>query len=101
MYGPLRGNGRVDLAYHADLDKSDLFAFGFSKLDILFGRKKPDAVRHYYRDIVKPGVTFRQETITAIDPESRRVTTGPLVVTTPMCWWLRSERTMTSAQHRG
>jgi sulfide:quinone oxidoreductase len=28
-----------------------------------------------YRDIVKPGVAFRQETITAIDPEARRVTT--------------------------
>ena len=29
-----------------------------------------------YRDIAKPGVRFLQETITEIDPEARRVTTG-------------------------
>jgi len=63
---------RLDLTL---IDKSDSFVFGFSKLDILFGREKPDAVRHYYRDIVKPGVCFRQEAILAIDPETRRVTT--------------------------
>jgi sulfide:quinone oxidoreductase len=32
-------------------------------------------VRHAYRDIAKPGVRFQQETITAIDPDARRVTT--------------------------
>jgi sulfide:quinone oxidoreductase len=63
---------RLDLTL---IDKNDSFVFGFSKLDIMFGREKPDAVRHYYRDIVKPGVRFRQEAITAIDPEARRVTT--------------------------
>ncbi len=57
------------------IDKSDSFFFGFSKLDVMFGRKAPDTVRLYYRDIVKPGVHFRQEIITAIDPETRRVTT--------------------------
>ncbi len=63
---------RLDLTL---IDKSDSFIFGFSKLDIMFGRKAPEAVRLYYRDIVKPGVTFRQETITAIDPDKKRVTT--------------------------
>lgn len=57
------------------IDKSDSFVFGFSKLDIMFGREKPEAVRHYYRNMVKPGVRFRQESITAIDPVARRVTT--------------------------
>ena len=57
------------------LDKNDSFAFGFSKLDVMFGRKTPDAVRVAYRNFVKPGVQFRQEVITAIDPETRRVTT--------------------------
>jgi sulfide:quinone oxidoreductase len=57
------------------IDKSDAFIFGFSKLDVMFGRKVPDAVRLPYRNIVKPGVYFRQEAITAIDPEARRVTT--------------------------
>ncbi|MEO8288842.1 MAG: FAD-dependent oxidoreductase [Chloroflexota bacterium] len=57
------------------IDKSDSFYFGFSKLDVMFGRKTVDAVRIPYHNIVKPGVRFRQETITAIDPEARRVTT--------------------------
>ena len=57
------------------IDKNDSFAFGFSKLDIMFGRKPADAVRTPYRNIVKPGVDFRQETITSIDSETRRVTT--------------------------
>ena len=57
------------------IDKNDSFILGFSKLDVMFGRETPDAVRLAYRNIVKPGVRFRQETITAIDPEARRVTT--------------------------
>lgn len=57
------------------IDRNDSFAFGFSKLDVMFGRKPADAVRIPYRSIVKPGVNFRQESITAIDPETRRVTT--------------------------
>jgi sulfide:quinone oxidoreductase len=57
------------------IDKGDAFVFGFSKLDVMFGRKTLDAVRLPYRDIVKPGVRVLRETITAIDPERRRVTT--------------------------
>jgi sulfide:quinone oxidoreductase len=49
--------------------------FGYSKLDVMFGRKTLDAVRLPYREIAKPGVRFLQETIAAIDPEARRVTT--------------------------
>jgi sulfide:quinone oxidoreductase len=58
------------------IDKSDHFVFGYSKLDVMFGRETPEAVRLYYRHIVKPGVRFRQETVTAIDPVARRVTTN-------------------------
>jgi sulfide:quinone oxidoreductase len=57
------------------IDKNDTFFFGFSKLDVMFGRKAPDSVRLPYRDIVKPGVQFHEEIITAIYPEIRRVTT--------------------------
>ncbi|HXE48313.1 MAG TPA: FAD-dependent oxidoreductase [Ramlibacter sp.] len=57
------------------IDKSDAFIFGFSKLDVMFGHEALDAVRMPYRNFVKPGVRFRQETITAIDAERRRVTT--------------------------
>jgi sulfide:quinone oxidoreductase len=58
------------------IDNNGSFFFGFSKLDVMFGRKTPDAVRLSYSNIAKPGVRFRQETITAIDPEARRVTTN-------------------------
>jgi sulfide:quinone oxidoreductase len=57
------------------VDKADGFVFGFSKLDVMFGRTTADAVRHPYRDIVKPGVQFVQTTIRSIDPVGRRVET--------------------------
>jgi sulfide:quinone oxidoreductase len=57
------------------IDKSESFVFGYSKLDVMFGRTSPEAVRLAYRDIAKPGVRIVKETITAIDPENRRVTT--------------------------
>ena len=57
------------------IDKSDCFVFGYSKLDLMFGATTPDAVRLPYREFLKPGVRFLQETITAIDPAERRVTT--------------------------
>jgi len=57
------------------IDQSDSFVFGYSKLDVMFGRAAPEAVRLSYRDIVKPSVTFRQETILSIDPVAKRVTT--------------------------
>jgi sulfide:quinone oxidoreductase len=57
------------------IDKTDAFVFGYSKLDVMFGRTTMDAVRLPYRDIAKPGVRFLQETVTAIDPETRIVTT--------------------------
>lgn len=57
------------------IDKSDAFVFGFSKLDVMFGRQLPAAVRHPYRDIVKHGVRFVQTAVRSIDPEARRTVT--------------------------
>jgi sulfide:quinone oxidoreductase len=57
------------------IDKGDAFVFGFSKLDVMFGRQTLEAVRLPYRDFAKPGVRFATETITAIDPEQRGVRT--------------------------
>ncbi len=57
------------------IDQNDSFYFGFSKLDVMFGRKSSDAVKISYSSIVKPGVRFYKETITAIDPVNRIVTT--------------------------
>jgi sulfide:quinone oxidoreductase len=57
------------------IDKNDSFVFGFSKLDVMFARTSPEAVRLPYAEIAKPGVRFLHETITAIDPAARTVTT--------------------------
>jgi sulfide:quinone oxidoreductase len=57
------------------IDKSDTFVFGFSKLDVMFGRTSAEAVRLPYAEIVKPGVRFLRETVTAIDPQARSATT--------------------------
>jgi sulfide:quinone oxidoreductase len=57
------------------IDRSDAFVFGFSKLDVMFGRAVPDEVRHPYADIVKPGVRFVQTAIRSIDPGGRTVQT--------------------------
>jgi sulfide:quinone oxidoreductase len=37
------------------IDRADAFVFGYSKLDVMFGRTSPEAVRLAYRDIAKPG----------------------------------------------
>jgi len=58
------------------IDENDAFVFGYSKLDVMFGKAAPEEVRLPYADVVKPGVRFLRETITAIDPELRRVTTN-------------------------
>ncbi len=57
------------------IDKDDCFVFGYSKLDVMFGRATPEAVRLPYDEYLKPGVRVLRETITAIDPEALRVTT--------------------------
>lgn len=57
------------------IDKSDSFYFGFSKLDVMFGHSKPDAVRLPYKKFVKPGVRLLRETISLVNPVAKRVTT--------------------------
>jgi sulfide:quinone oxidoreductase len=57
------------------VDRADSFVFGYSKLDVMFGRTSAESVRLPYAAIDKPGVDFRREAITAIEPERRRVTT--------------------------
>jgi sulfide:quinone oxidoreductase len=58
------------------VDKSDSFIFGFSKLDVMFGRTEPSTVRHFYRDAVKPGVRFVSATVESIDPVAKTVETS-------------------------
>ncbi|MEA2208966.1 MAG: sulfide:quinone oxidoreductase [Solirubrobacteraceae bacterium] len=57
------------------IDKGDGFVFGYSKLDVMFRGAAPESVRLPYEEFVKPGVRLLRETITAIDPEAKRVIT--------------------------
>lgn len=57
------------------IDKGDGFIFGFSKLDVMFGRTTTSHVHHPYADLVKPGVRFVQSTVRSLDPVTKRIVT--------------------------
>ena len=57
------------------IDKGSGFVFGFSKLDVMFGRREEDAVQLRYDGYARPRVRFVNETITSIDPAARTATT--------------------------
>ena len=61
------------------IEAGDAFVFGYSKLDVMFGRAALDKVRLAYSNFARPGVRFVQETVTGIDPEMLRVTTNERV----------------------
>jgi sulfide:quinone oxidoreductase len=65
--------GDVDVVL---VDKADGFIFGFSKLDVMFGRTEAEAVHHPCTALVKPGVQFVRADITAIDPVAKVVETS-------------------------
>jgi len=64
--------GEVDVTL---IDQNESFSFGFAKLDVLFGRQTAADIQLRYDDISKESVEFKQERVTSIDPEQRRVTT--------------------------
>jgi sulfide:quinone oxidoreductase len=57
------------------IDRSPGFVFGFSKLDVMFGRTTASDVTHRYADIAKPGLRFVQTTVRGLDPAAKRVST--------------------------
>lgn len=84
-FGGLELASSLDSALGGDVevtlvDKSDGFVFGFSKLDVMFGRTTAQHVVHRYAALAPRGVRFVQTTVRAIDPVARRVQTdaGPL-----------------------
>jgi sulfide:quinone oxidoreductase len=62
------------------IDKSDGFIFGFSKLDVMFGRATGDHVTHRYADMNMPGVRFVRSAVRSLDPAARRVLTDDEVL---------------------
>ncbi len=57
------------------IDEKAGFIFGFSKLDVMFGKQTADSVFHPYEAMDKPGVRFVQATIRSIDPGRKSVVT--------------------------
>ncbi len=57
------------------IDQNDSFVFGFSKLDVMFGRAEPAGIRLAYSRVDKPAVRFRQERVLSIDAANRKVST--------------------------
>ena len=83
-FGGLELTSRLSEEFGADadvvlIDQGDGFVFGFSKLEVMFGRAEPASVHHPYAGLVKAGVRFVQATIRSIDPVTKRVETdaGP------------------------
>lgn len=58
------------------VDKGDSFFVGFSKIDVLFGRRTEQEVRSRYADLRAEDVRFVQAAITAIGTDTRTVTTS-------------------------
>jgi sulfide:quinone oxidoreductase len=57
------------------IDKNDFFIIGFSKFDVMFGRRSAEEVKSYYKNIAGEGVNFVQDTIELIDHKNKRVKT--------------------------
>ena len=57
------------------VDRAEGFVFGFSKLDVMFGRTDVARVTHRYADLAHPGVRLLRTEVRAIDPVRRRVST--------------------------
>lgn len=57
------------------IDRREGFTFGFSKLDVMFGRVTPAWVTHAYEDIAQPGVRVIRAEVRSIDPARKRVVT--------------------------
>jgi len=79
-FGGLELTARLSAAFGEGIkvtliDKNEAFVFGFSKFELMLGRQGREDVSLPYRMIHKPGVEFRQELVTSIDPVSRRVVT--------------------------
>ncbi len=80
-FGGLELTSRLSEQFGDDLDlvlidKNEGFVFGFSKLDVMFGRQTADGVLQRYHDVVKPGVRFVNSEVMSVDPVAKSVKTS-------------------------
>jgi sulfide:quinone oxidoreductase len=79
-FGGLELATTLDTALGADVDltlvdRAEGFVFGFSKLDVMFGRATAGHVVHRYADLAPQRVRFVRADVRAIDPVAKRVET--------------------------
>ena len=58
------------------VDRNDFFNFGFTKFDLMFGRKEPEDCKESLWAVEEKGIRFHQAVIESIDPEGRQVETS-------------------------
>ena len=76
-----RLRGALDDSFEITVvDRNDFFNFGFTKFDLMFGRREHEECKEKLSALEKKGIRFHQATIESIDPEARQVETskGPL-----------------------
>ncbi len=57
------------------IDKKEFFIIGFTKFDLMFGRRAPEDIKHYYADL-KGGINFVRDEVEKLDPENNSVITS-------------------------
>ena len=57
------------------IDKNEFFTIGFTKFDVMFGRRSAEEIKSYYKNIAGDGINFVKDTIELIDPENNLVKT--------------------------
>jgi sulfide:quinone oxidoreductase len=70
---------REELNESADItliDKNDSFLIGFTKFDVMFGRRSSEDVKSYYKNLAIEGINFVQDTIDVIDLDKKNVKTS-------------------------
>jgi sulfide:quinone oxidoreductase len=58
------------------VDRKDYFSMGFTKFDLMFGRRQPEGCKSYYSRLEQQGIRFLQAEIESIDPEACQVTSS-------------------------
>lgn len=57
-------------------DRRDSFSMGFTKFDVMFGRRQPEQCKSSYSQLEDRGIHFLQAEIASIDPNSRQIETS-------------------------
>jgi sulfide:quinone oxidoreductase len=67
----------LDESYEITIvDRNDFFNFGFTKFDLMFGRRAPEDCKESLSALEDQGIRFLQATIESIDPEGKQVVTS-------------------------